>query len=101
MALWKSGFEDNSRLSKQQLSEESIKSNLIANNEALKPVIYKLEDHNLLRGSVSVLQLAENEDIERYATAFDTIFLEDTDKNYTMISRAMMTIDDYSRCLST
>ena len=47
------------------------------------------------------MQLAENEDIERYATAFDTIFLEDTDKNYTMISRAMMTIDDYSRCLST
>lgn len=90
-------LEDNSRFSKQQLSEESIKSNLIANNEALKPVIYKLEDHNLLRGSVSVLQLAEDEDIERYATAFDTIFLEDTDKNYTMISRALMTIDDYSQ----
>jgi hypothetical protein len=88
---------DDSRFSKQQLLEESIKSNLIANNEALKPVIYKLEDHNLLRGSVSILQLAEDEDIERYATAFDTVFLEDTDKNYTMISRAMMTIDDYSQ----
>jgi len=90
-------LEDDSKFSKQQLSEESIKSNITSNNQTLKSTIYKLEDHNLLRGSVSIMGLTENNDITSYATMFDTIFSRDTDESYKMISRAMMTIDDYSQ----
>ena len=90
-------LEDDSQFSKQQLSEESIKSNIISNNQTLKSSIYKLEDHNLLRGSVSIIGLTEDNDITSYATMFDTIFSRDTDESYKMISRAMMTIDDYSQ----
>ena len=90
-------LESDSRFSKHQLSEEVIKSNLITNNEALEPIIYKLEDHNLLRGSVSILGLIEDNDITNYATMFDTVFSRDTDESYKMISRAMMTIGDYSQ----
>lgn len=90
-------LEDDSQFSKQQLSEESIKSNIISNNQTLKSPIYKLEDHNLLRGSVSIMGLTEDNDITSYATMFDTIFSRDTDESYKMISRAMMTIDDYSQ----
>tara|TARA_R110000850_G_scaffold213991_1_gene339965 strand:- start:2640 stop:4898 length:2259 start_codon:yes stop_codon:yes gene_type:complete len=90
-------LEDDSQFSKQQLSEESIKSNIISNNQTLKSPIYKLEDHNLLRGSVSIMGLTEDNDITSYATMFDTIFSRDTDESYKMISRAMMSIDDYSQ----
>ena len=41
--------------------------------------------------------LTEDNDITSYATMFDTIFSRDTDESYKMISRAMMSIDDYSQ----
>ena len=90
-------LEDDSQFSKQQLSEELIKSNLIADDQTLMSIIYKLEDHNLLRGSVSILGLTEDNDINSYATMFDSIFSSNTEESYTMISRAMMTIADYSQ----
>lgn len=86
--------------SKHQVSEESTKSTFINKHKDLEETLYNLEDHRLLRGSISVIALSL--DIESYANTFNLVFDEnlqsnDSKSNYVLISRAMMTIGNYSQ----
>lgn len=92
----KSQFSENSKLSKRQLEEEKFKEQLISNNPDLRGSIYQLEDHTLLRGNISVLALDST--ISLYANQFEKIFMSNV--NYFEISRAMLTIGDYSQTYS-
>ena len=89
----KSQFSENSKLSKRQLEEEIFKEQLISNNPELKGSIYQLEDHTLLRGNISILALDST--ISSYASLFEKVFLPNV--NYFEISRAILTINDYSQ----
>lgn len=82
-----------SKLSKAQLQEEEQKELLIDAHPMLKPIIYKLEDHNLLRGTISVFDLDNN--IEQYAKMFEKQFYVGCD--YFNISLSMLTFGDYSQ----
>jgi hypothetical protein len=86
-------YSEDSKLSKRQLEEEMLKIQLITNNPELKESVYRLEDHGLLRGNISILPL--NNSLSIYANQFHNIFKHDC--NYFEISRAMLTIGDYSQ----
>lgn len=86
-------YSAESRLSKRQLEEESAKERFIAVNPEFKACIFKLEDHYLLRGNIAILPL--NESIPQYAKQFQETFKHDCD--YFEISKAMLTIGDYSQ----
>jgi len=86
-------LSDKPRFSKDQLQEESIKSNLIKEDISLKDVIYKLEDHHLLRGTISIFDL--DKEIGAYACIFQKIFTPNCD--YEKINLSILTIGDYSQ----
>lgn len=86
-------LSDDSKLSKRQLEEEILKQNFIVSNPELRESIFKLEDHTLFRGNISILPLDNSLPI--YANQFHNIFKHDC--NYFEISRAMLTIGDYSQ----
>jgi len=81
------------RFSKHQLDEEDIKGNLQHETPGLQDVLFRLEDHFLLRGTLSVFNIDEN--IEAYALKFQEIFYPGCD--YFSISRAMLATDDYKQ----
>lgn len=86
-------FSENSKLSKRQLEEEFSKERYITDYPDLKDTLYKLEDHHLLRGNVAILNVDSS--IFEYAEQFHRIFQHGC--NYSDISRAMMTMGDYSQ----
>jgi len=61
----------------------------------LTPNLNELEDHFLLRGSVAVIGLDESEKLKQRVKAFYSIF--QNKPNYIKISRALLTIQDYSQ----
>lgn len=79
---------------KRQINEEKLKQKLISNHESLINIIYKLDDHTLLRGNISIFDFDEK--IKDYGKVFLKIF-NNSDNDYFQISRAMLTIGDYSR----
>ena len=83
----------NSKLSKAQVEEEIKKEALLQSNPELTETIFKLEDHNLLRGTISIFDLDES--ITSYAATFKNVFKSDCD--YLKISQAMLTIGNYSQ----
>lgn len=87
------GYSANSKLSKRQLDEELIKEKLIIQEPRIKELMYRLEDHHLLRGNIAIIPF-DNYFIKN-ANLFLKLFSEDC--NYFEISRAMLTIDDYSQ----
>jgi flagella basal body P-ring formation protein FlgA len=86
-------LSDDSKLSKTQIEEETIKQELLQLNPELSETIFKLEDHNLLRGTISIFDIDEN--ITSYAVTFKNIFKSDC--NYFNISQAMLTLGNYSQ----
>ncbi len=86
-------YSIDSKLSKRQLEEEVLKLKFITDNQELKESVYRLEDHGLLRGNISILPL--NNSFSIYANQFHNLFKPDS--NYFEISRAMLTIGDYSQ----
>ena len=88
-------MSENARFSKHQISEEATKELFITQNESLKEIFLKLEDHHLLRGSVSILSF--DQEIAGFSSVFNKIFQEDGTCDYFSISRAMMSIDNYSQ----
>jgi len=86
---------EKSRFSKHQILEESNKAALLLASPKLGPVLNELEDHHLLRGTLSIFKLSP--DIAPYAEAFEEAFPEGQDCDYSTISRAMMLIGDYSQ----
>ncbi|PLX01183.1 MAG: hypothetical protein C0594_13980, partial [Marinilabiliales bacterium] len=77
----------------RQLNEEKEKEELIANNESLKEIVYKLDDHSLLRGNIALFDF--NSDIEKYGKAF--ISHINSKNDYYKISKALLTFDDYTQ----
>jgi hypothetical protein len=73
------------------VKEEEAKQVFIIDNSILKTTIYKLEDHDLLRGCLAIFTLQNN--LNDYATAFQKIFTCD----YETISKALLTFGDYSQ----
>lgn len=86
-------YSIDSKLSKRQLEEELIKENLLESNPEMKEPVFRLEDHVLLRGNISILTLDTT--LSLYAEQFHNTFK--TDINYFELSRAMLTLGDYSQ----
>lgn len=77
--------------SKRQLNEESTKELLLTTNPELKEIVYKLEDHTLLRGTIGVFTLDDT--IGDLGIMFLNTF--DSSANFFEISRAMLTLGSY------
>ena len=82
---------DNLPFTKRQLKEESDKLNLINGDSSLKEIIYKLEDHTMLRGTIGVFDLDNS--IKDLGPTFLSQFY--TGKNYFEVSRALLTFGLY------
>lgn len=76
---------------KRQLSEEAAKSKLLATNSTLTEIIYKLEDHTLLRGTIGIFSIDNT--IFDLGSTFLNVFHSDC--NYFEISKAMLTFGFY------
>lgn len=77
----------------RQKEEERDKMEWLKVNEHLKDELYHLEDHVLLKGCVSVVDIDRNEHINIFRLLFDNC-----DKD--LISRAMLTFGNYSQLVS-
>lgn len=86
-------FSVNSKLSKRQLEEERRKKDFIIQSPGLKEVIYRIEDHTLLRGSISIFNIDQT--IESFSAKFHEIFMPGCD--YFAISKAMLTFGNYTQ----
>jgi hypothetical protein len=82
---------ENLLFTKRQLAEESTKETLLATYSELKEIIYKLEDHTLLRGTIGVFSI--NNTIGELGRMFLYVFHSDC--NYFEISKAMLTFGFY------
>ena len=86
-------FSPNSKLSKRQFEEEITKNKLIHANPEVKMIIYKLEDHHLLRGNIAIFDFDQT--ITKYGEYFLDIFIPGCD--YFEISKALLSIGDYTQ----
>ena len=84
---------DKTRFSKAQIEEETNKRALLKEHPDLTKILFKTEDHHLLRGTLSIFDITA--EIEPYAEKFLQIFKSECD--YFQISRAMLTMGDYSQ----
>ena len=87
-------LSERSRFSKHQIEEESLKQSLLEQCSDKKEAIYKIEDHDLLRGSISILGI--NDSITDIAESFHATFSESS-CDYYSISLKMLSIGDYSQ----
>lgn len=80
--------------SKESLSDEIEKANLINNNAAFKPSLLELEDNNLVQGSVhNIIKTGNTSLLPNKVNSFQEIWkLND----YSLIVRALLTVGDYS-----
>ncbi len=82
---------DNLPFTKRQLAEESNKKALISGDSSLKEIIYKLEDHTMLRGTIGVFDLDKT--ISELGSTFLSVFYQG--QNYFEVSRAMLSFGLY------
>ena len=87
-------LSERSRFSKHQVEEESLKQSLTQQYSDKRDAIHRIEDHDLLRGSISILGI--NESITDIAESFHATFSESS-CDYYSISLNMLTIGDYSQ----
>lgn len=83
--------EETPLFTRRQITEESTKQTLLDENPNLKQIIYKLEDHSLLRGTIGIFSIDNT--IDEFGQIFLNIFHPGC--NYFEISRAMLTFDFY------
>ncbi len=86
-------LKSDTRFSTTQIEEEAQKKELCVSSAELEEVICKLEDHNLLRGTISAFDISTG--IKPFADVFHQCFRSETD--YIEISRAMLALGDYSQ----
>jgi hypothetical protein len=79
-------------LNKLQIEEEATKVKFLEEHPEKAPIIYKLEDHYLLKGTISILGL---ENIDKVDKFYD-LFNGNPERN-SLIGRAMLSIGDYSQ----
>jgi len=89
----KNECSEKSKLSKRQMEEECLKGKLIQKHPDLLEIIYKLEDHSLLRGNIALFEL--DQDLPFYANQFHKIFVSRCD--YLEISKALLTFGNYTQ----
>ncbi len=93
--------EESGGFGKVQKEEEIEKISWRAQNSILIPFLNKLEDHKLLEGSVTIIDLTQidnfSDRVNNFIKLFDFKKLNSDKIWFTKISRAMLTIDDYSQ----
>lgn len=77
----------------RQIEEEKEKENFISRHPELLDTVNKLEDHTLLRGTISIFDLTPT--ISNFAKMFAKQF--SLEKDYTKLSKALLTFGDYSQ----
>lgn len=77
----------------RQLKEEKEKEALIEGTESLKEIVYKLDDHILLRGNIAIFDFDES--IENLGKIFIKQIKSEND--YISISKALLTFGDYTQ----
>ena len=87
-------LSEESRFSNHQIKEEALKKQLLETHGDMKDAIYKIEDHDLLRGSISILGI--NGSIAKISQRFNETFAESS-CDYYSISLNMLSIGDYSQ----
>lgn len=75
----------------RQLNEEATKQELIDNNPEFKEIIYRLEDHTLLRGTIGVFILDDS--IDKLGRVFLRVFYTNCD--YVATNMALLTFGFY------
>ena len=94
LGLMRSGLVDEEHeFNTRQVEEERRKDVLLANNPDLADEMYRLEDHHLLQGCVSVF--INDENWFSNASAFQHVFFVKCD--YDKVSRALLCFGDYSQ----
>lgn len=86
-------------LNEIQKSQEIEKIVWRNENKELVTELNKLEDHSLLQGNISIIGLEDTENFQLLATNFKKLF-DDKQISYRDISRALLTINDYSQLAS-
>lgn len=84
--------------SRNQKEEEIYKMEWRRTNPALADSIFHLEDHFLLQGTLRIIDIDDVENLEKKEIAFFKIF--DHSISYLTISKALLTIGDYSQLLA-
>jgi hypothetical protein len=79
-----------------QVAEERRKRELLATTPSLEPILFALEDHPVLRGTLAVLDLEVEPDVlERRAGAFHRVFSDPT--CWPALTGALLAVGDYAR----
>lgn len=77
-----------------QVDDEKVKAEFIQNNKELTDELYHFEDHYILKGRMSAIEL-DPRTLKQYRVNFAKLFNENVDRN--TISRAMLCFGDYSQ----
>lgn len=83
-----------SRLSRNQVLNEQAKATFLADHPELRLALYRLEDHPLLRGTLSAFEL-DARHFETRARAFEAAFADPA--NYLALTGALLATGDYQR----
>ena len=83
-----------SRLNRNQVINEQTKAAFLDAHPELSPALYRLEDHPLLRGTLSVFELDAQHFASR-AAAFEAAFADPA--NYLALTGALLATGDYQR----
>ena len=75
-----------------QKQEEKDKLDWLSDNAVYKDDLFRLEDHNLLKGTIAIVGLNNPPNFSKFRLLFDQC-------NKDVISKALLTIDDYSQNL--
>lgn len=84
---------ENLPFTRRQLNEEQEKKDFLNQNNALRAIIYQLEDHNLLKGSIGILYLDET--IEDLGPIFLNKFKPNQD--LLAVNKSLLTIGMYAQ----
>lgn len=84
---------------KWQIDEERRKADFLAEHPDLRETLYRLEDHDLLRGCVAAFNL-DADTFARRAKLFHEIFPEEGNPAFRKISAALLACGNYSRKVS-
>jgi hypothetical protein len=80
--------------SKDSINFEKDKAKLIISNPQIKNIVFEIEDYPLFTGSIHNLDIQNNvQNLEKYYLALKDIW---SNPNDSLITRAMLTIEDYS-----
>lgn len=79
-------LDKNSKFISTQIREEDAKTIFLTNNPEMVNTIRKVEDHDLLRGCISIFDMTK--ELKTYVPIFEDIFTEKSD--YDLMSRAML-----------